>query len=212
MVAFMVLVVCAVEGCLLGVSHGAFERLITLSGVAFSLAMKLGAGILWMVWASAALRNARAFGVDTKLRSTDLIVWWFVPALNWVMPYLALKALWKASAGGDARGPIPVMLGIWWAAWVAHQEILLLSPELFGAWLGIDEPQLVWTIRSVALLVAGPACVLVILRITADQSRARRRWLANRPNQLISASARSATGPVDDCVEGRVDLRPSCSS
>lgn len=44
--------------------------------------------------------------------------WWFVPFANFVLPFQAMREIWRGSAPNDETGSRVALLGLWWAAWI----------------------------------------------------------------------------------------------
>lgn len=77
------------------------------------------AGLLILAWTWRANANARALGAaGMRFSPTWSVGWYFVPVANLVVPYLAMREIWRASADPpDWRsGTIPWFLPFWWIA------------------------------------------------------------------------------------------------
>ncbi|HVQ09284.1 MAG TPA: DUF4328 domain-containing protein [Allosphingosinicella sp.] len=85
------------------------------------LALFVGTGIAFLVWLYRAEINARALGAEDMMVSPGWAVgWFFVPLVQLVMPFLAVRELWKASAtprDWQLRPASPV-IALWWACWI----------------------------------------------------------------------------------------------
>jgi hypothetical protein len=78
-------------------------------------------GILVLRWLYLASTNARALGADDMMVSPGWAVgWYFVPLMNYVMPFVAMRELWRASARPKdwQAAPTPPSLPFWWGCWV----------------------------------------------------------------------------------------------
>jgi hypothetical protein len=121
-------------------SAQAFSRFASIG-----FATALFAGLMLFVWfLVGSNQNADAFARSTSAVfpqgeagvfgfSPGSMVWAFVlPIFNLVLPYLAVKAVWNASAraGSDAQDPPSAVIGQWWAAWLSTLTVLVLVGEL----------------------------------------------------------------------------------
>jgi hypothetical protein len=71
--------------------------------------------VLWGLWVVRAAHNARALDPSTPRRYTPgwAFGWYFVPFLNLVRPFQAMREIWAASGpSGDG------LLSAWWAMWI----------------------------------------------------------------------------------------------
>ena len=74
-----------------------------------------------LIWINRAQRNVRALGATEMMVGPGLAVgWFFIPLGNLVMPYLAMRELWKASTNPRdwQLVPQPIMLPVWWTLWI----------------------------------------------------------------------------------------------
>ena len=128
----------------------------------------VGGAVLFLVWLFRANANARALGADDMMVSPGWAVgWWFVPLANLVMPFVAMRELWKASAAPRdwqmerASASIP----FWWGCWILSNLAgviafrLELQPELATA------PAL--RVLSLASEVLAIPAALLLARIVA---------------------------------------------
>jgi heme exporter protein D len=79
--------------------------------------------ILFMMWVYRASKNARALGAEGMEYTPGWSVgWFFVPVASLIMPYLALKELWKASSptpvGTWRQVGVSSLLPVWWTVWI----------------------------------------------------------------------------------------------
>jgi hypothetical protein len=72
-------------------------------------------------WIIKAHRRVREFGAQGMTISPGWAVgYFFVPFLNLVLPYRAMKELWQASESASKwmKRPVPGLLPLWWALWI----------------------------------------------------------------------------------------------
>src|SRR5207249_600962 len=81
--------------------------------------------VVWLVWQYRAHANLRAIGAqDLRFSPITAVGSWFVPVGNLLLPYLAVRELWKGSdpeAGvtdWKGRRTTP-LVALWWVGWWA---------------------------------------------------------------------------------------------
>jgi hypothetical protein len=85
------------------------------------LALFLVTAIVFLVWLYRAEVNARAHGAEDMMVSPGWAVgWFFVPLVQLVMPFVAVRELWKASATPRdwQLAPASPVIALWWACWL----------------------------------------------------------------------------------------------
>lgn len=85
------------------------------------LALYLGTAIAFLVWLYRAEVNARALGAQDMMVGPGWAVgWFFIPLANLVMPFVAVRELWKASATPRdwQLGHASPVIALWWACWI----------------------------------------------------------------------------------------------
>jgi hypothetical protein len=85
------------------------------------LALFLGTAIAFLVWLYRAEVNARALGAEDMMVGPGWAVgWFFVPLVQLVMPFVAVRELWKASATPRdwQLEPASPIIALWWACWI----------------------------------------------------------------------------------------------
>jgi serine/threonine protein kinase len=176
---------------LLGNADGApfMERIIgnVFFNMLFALFVVLGRIALWgisiglfCVWLGGANAIARSLGAE-GLRFTPgwCVAWCFVPIANLFKPYQAVKEIYLASEPGagarEWRGArSPVILPLWWGAWLATWLLFLLGQALCFVPVATRTGQ--WIILLALVLYACAALLaLVVVRLVharqADRAR-----------------------------------------
>lgn len=98
------------------------------------LASFIVTGVTSLVWVYRANVNARAMGADLETSPGWAVGWFFVPFAALVMPFLAMRDLWKGSAspGSWREQSVPnLLMGAWWT-------FLIVGSVLAVAGLRID--------------------------------------------------------------------------
>lgn len=78
-------------------------------------------GIAFLVWLYRAKAKARALGAEDMMVSPGWAAgWFFVPLANLVMPFIAMRELWQASAQPRdwQLAPSSPAIPVWWAFWL----------------------------------------------------------------------------------------------
>jgi cbb3-type cytochrome oxidase subunit 3 len=86
------------------------------------LALFLVTAIAFLVWLYRAEVKARALGAEDMMVGPGWAVgWFFIPLVQWVMPFIAVRELWKASAAPRdwQLEPASPLIALWWACWLA---------------------------------------------------------------------------------------------
>jgi len=99
-------------------AHTRLQDMSTAFIVVFVLA-----AIVWLIWQHRSHANLRALGAQGLAFSpAGAVGLWFVPAGNLVLPYLAMRELWRAS--DPETGPTEwkgvrttPLLPLWWVGW-----------------------------------------------------------------------------------------------
>jgi hypothetical protein len=80
---------------------------------AIRLVATLGAIIVYLIWFARAYGWARVMRGGTQYSTGLAVGGWFIPFANFVLPYLALRDLWRRVMN-DAGG----LVALWWAGYV----------------------------------------------------------------------------------------------
>lgn len=81
-------------------------------------------------WGRDAANNVRAFGAQGLTWSPGWAIGgWFIPYANYVIPFLVLREIWRATEAPLLQGrdwrqvPVPSWTGWWWGLWVASSVV-----------------------------------------------------------------------------------------
>jgi hypothetical protein len=127
------------------------------------LALFVGTAIAFLVWLYRAEVNARALGAQDMMVGPGWAVgWFFVPLCQLVMPFLAVRELWRASATPRdwQLGAWSPFIALWWACWLGTMitgniAFALSRVDDYGALVAADFMGMVsavFTIPSAILL------------------------------------------------------------
>jgi hypothetical protein len=94
-------------------------------------ALSLLAPVLFLMWMYQATKNVHAFGrIGLRFTPGWSVGWWFIPFASMVMPYQALKEIFRASAPAadgatDANltwsaGSVPITFPLWWGTYLTN--------------------------------------------------------------------------------------------
>lgn len=121
---------------------------------------------------------------------------WFVPILNLWRPLQVVRQAWRrsdpdpASAGSSPDGgPVPAIIGLWWAAWIIAN---ITGQASFRLTMGAVEIEEIVTASRITLVsdatsvVAGILAILVVRAVTRRQRRAAGQRGLEQPAGLAS--------------------------
>lgn len=126
------------------VDYAAVELALDLCMAAYAVSF-VATVVAFARFQSRAYRNTTALGRPVKEFSESSMSWWyFVPVLNLVRPYQAMRAVWDASrprsaeygAGTWASAP---EVSSWWTAWVIAQVLGRLANPMAERAVTLDE-------------------------------------------------------------------------
>ena len=130
---------------------------------------------MWIYRASA---NAHALSDEMTITPGWAVGWYFVPFMNLVRPYQAMREIWLASHfRGNWHGePAPAILGWWWGLWIVTNILANISFRLSMGLEGGESLELVtWLdIAGSALSVPLSLALISIMRQTAQAQDAAR--------------------------------------
>lgn len=100
--------------------------------------------VVFLVWMHAAAKNIRSFGHEgLEFTPGWAVGWWFIPFMNWVKPFQALKEIWQASdpeaigTGSQSwrASVVPGTFGVWWGTYLLGGVV-----GIVGAFAGMGTP------------------------------------------------------------------------
>jgi len=130
------------------------------------LGVFIATGIIFLKWIHRANLNCRGFGASTmKFTSGWSIGYYFIPFLNLVRPYQAMKEIWQVSRDpmnwqaqkGDG------ILGWWWALWLISG---FLGNMTFRMSMNVDSPSSLEAATMVSIISSIVEIPLIIVAVT----------------------------------------------
>jgi hypothetical protein len=152
-----------------------------------SFLVLLTCALMFCLWTYRVATNAVALGGRLSISPGSAVGYYFIPIINWWMPYTALAQVWDASdpdprAEVTCRGSHGLLLG-WWLAWIVSYgvDLAILGwdiPDDAAAWAN----QITLGFISIgADAVAAVLAIAVIWKLTRRQEeRAAALWPAAR--------------------------------
>lgn len=127
-----------------------------------NLAVLLTCVVVVGMWTYRASANAHSFSDEMTITPGWAVGWYFVPFMNLVRPYQAMREIWLASHfRGNWHGePGPPILGWWWGLWIITGILGNIS------WRLSDEPaaaEPVYYIDIVSGVLNVILCVVLII-------------------------------------------------
>ena len=159
----------------------------------WSFVMSTCAVVTFLVWNYRVSANLSVLCLQRRFSTTWTLWFWFIPVVNLVKPYQAMKEIWEGSHPQslhfeDGRWQIASvrisrLFGFWWAFWLITHFCYLI-PRLFitrtrpttivevnTQAIGIYEYNI---IGMVFLLLAGLFLAVVVIQITRNQEKKHR--------------------------------------
>ena len=142
---------------------------------------QVAAGVLSVLWMFRVTSNHRDIGRDSFWGPAWAVAGWFVPPLIlYVIPFLVLRQMWKASESGpDWRSSrVPPVIGIWFLLY-GIAPLAIVAAQGFGgmggvgagtdavAELVVDQQSAIW--GAGALGVLGAAAWIVMVRAITER-------------------------------------------
>ena len=132
----------------------------------------VGISALMAVWACRCFRNVGALGAANLRWSPGWAACgWFVPLANLAIPYLVVRELWVASAGG---GRPPALVLAWGWGWIARIALIAALYCIVSLYFIIPQVSYLSTalglaIFAVVVISSDVLSVLLVYRLTALQ-------------------------------------------
>ncbi|MEP6758896.1 MAG: DUF4328 domain-containing protein [Actinomycetota bacterium] len=122
--------------------------------------------IVWCVWQHRAQQAAHALVTGMETSAAWAVGCWFVPFVNYVKPFQAMRELWRASEGTPSwqRQPTWPVLGWWWATWLGFNALGWLQGTTLGADLDAIRRSDIVGLLSVILGVVAAILAIQIVR------------------------------------------------
>lgn len=130
-------------------------------------------GIAFLKWVHRANLNCRGFGATDMIFTPGWAVgWYFIPFMNLVRPFQAMKEIWQVSQNPRAwqAAPGSPLLGWWWGLWIANG---VLGQAVFRAAKNattIEQLERLTTLSIVASIVGIPLCLLAMKLVKSISS------------------------------------------
>jgi len=101
--------------------------------------------LLWLLWSGSVAVNARVLGSTDAPSRVSMVVWWWVPLANWVMPYRKMRRLMTSLAWFGEQGPERPLLRWWWLGVVGvYPAAAFVNFSFYG-----------WSLQVLVLLFVG---------------------------------------------------------
>ena len=158
----------------------ASDRRQLLTTVLWILAL-IATATAFCFWIHRAAANLGPLGASDQRFSPGWAVgWWFVPIAMLILPYRAMKEIWKGSYPRSAwqntsswrDAPASPLLGWWWVAWLSGNVTsavavgLLDDGETIGEFIRADW---VFVAGDALLLMSGMLAFVLVWQITSNQ-------------------------------------------
>lgn len=144
------------------------DQLVKLAALLELLALVV-AGVLFLRWQVAAHRNLPALGDPVpRVGVAAGVASWFVPVVNLIRPLQVVTDLWRA---GDRGAPTPVLLRVWWIAWLLAAVAVVAAWTLLGDAADVGDRQRIDALRASATALSAVAAGLAIAVVATATNR-----------------------------------------
>lgn len=132
------------------------------------------------MWIYRAAKNTRALGAaGLKYGPGWSVGSYFVPFVNFVVPFAAMREIWRASAdpGNWQAAPGTPLLGWWWFLWIGNGISGWIANTLLTGSSGVEVAKigsLLASAQNLFQIALNVVVILLLRRITANQI-----WQAN---------------------------------
>jgi hypothetical protein len=168
------------------------EFMLTLEGLVFA-----AAAVAFLIWLFQVRVNVRSFGARRlEYPRSWILTGFLIPVMNVFRPYQVIREVWKAS---DPRTldpfnwksvPVPSLLGLWWAAFVAFGALALLALAAgLGAGTTLTRLELATMLRVLAHAAAAVSACLACFVVSHISDAQEEKW---EHQSREGAEARSA--------------------
>jgi hypothetical protein len=126
-------------------------------------------GVAFLKWIHRANFNVRGFGAQNlQFTPGRSIGYYFIPFLNLVRPYRAMKEIWQASKNPDewSSQSAPSILGWWWALFLISGFLGQMSFRLSMQANNIATLSTSTVVSIVSELVEIPLCLVALTLVT----------------------------------------------
>jgi hypothetical protein len=128
---------------------------LTYAGAALlNLGSLLAAGIVFLIWFHRACANAWALGAfPMSITPGWAVGGFFVPFLNLVRPFQAMREVWHGSRREQGQGT--PLIGLWWGTWLASGVL---------GWVGAKADSLGVDVASFVIRAASGVLLILLMR------------------------------------------------
>jgi hypothetical protein len=149
------------------------------------LGVYLITAIAFLKWTHRACLNARGFGAhDMSFTPGWSVGWYFVPFLNLVRPYQAMKEIWQVSQDPQnwQLQQVSPILGWWWGLWITSNIAGQITMRSSMGAETIEQLQASTVISIAANAIGIPLCIVAIALVKSiSQSQERLVDVENEP-------------------------------
>lgn len=132
-----------------------------------------GSIIVFCFWIPRMARNARALGATgMKISPRWAVGWFFIPIANLVMPYKAMKEIWKASNDPAAWESVKrgAVLPWWWAMFLISGALGNLEARLGFAAKTLEQIKAATSVAIVSDVAFAIACAVTLMLVRQIQA------------------------------------------
>ena len=153
------------------------DQVSQITGILY-MVLTLACVVLVGMWIYRTNKNAWQVSDGMTVKPGWAVGSFFIPFLNLIRPFTGMRETWQAShfPGDPGAEPVPVLMRIWWGAWLVNGVLGQVSFRLSMRAQTLEDFLLVGQIDAVGMIVdivAGTSLLWIMRRITAAQSHFR---------------------------------------
>lgn len=132
-------------------------------------------GISFLYWLDGASKNALSFKpVESKFTPGWQVAYYFIPILNFFVPYKGMKEIWRVSKKPhdwkNTDNSVSPIVGWWWFFWITSWLIGIVSKQL-GKSGDIFYSMLTYCVHNLSLFFSAFFLLLIILKVQNMQNK-----------------------------------------
>jgi len=158
--------------------------------IATSVWWCIATAVIFSIWIYRVCKNLEPLGSrNRKYTPAFAVVSCFIPLVNWVLPFLVAREIWKASdpksMDGDSwhNARVSLILPAWWGLFVLSSlsQFFIMSAIGHETWTRLQYEAWAWLISDVLETFAAVLAILVVWCIASMQDEKNRNLVSAAP-------------------------------
>ena len=162
-----------------------------VAGVAtLFLVAYVASAVAFLMWQFRVSGNLLRFGASNQRFSSGWgVVTWFIPIVNFFLPYQVLAEIWRGSTATEQeswdKSPVPAVLGVWWGLHLVGSLLSLIAMRLQDGFPPSRESIVLDMIGTTATIVGGGILIYLVKKIS-DRQEDRAHYTSTQVSTQIS--------------------------